>query len=441
MSGEKSSGRPAVDQRRDGPKSGFAEGVIWNLASLAFLAIAGIGLNIVIGRWYGPAALGTFNVAFAIFIFLSQIASFGLQFSVLQSVSVLALGDADKLRKSVHGGLMACALISGLVTILAVLITPLLSRVFPRVPDLGAAWILVAPGLLPFALNKYLLATLNGLQLMRTFSVYQAVRYILILSGLYVMIAFNAPGYALASVLAISEFVLFIGLLRHVLLAVPRPSDGGETWADAWSHALFGLKVFPAGVVAELNTRVDVLMLGFLLNDRAVGIYTVAALIYEAALQAVVVLRNNINPRLAQDMAAGRTAKILKESRWLALGLTIAMAAGALTAYYGFPFAVGLLFSGKDFVEAQLPLFWLLLALPFVAAPLCYSLILSQANKPVWQSIAMLSALVVNISANAALIPVYGMQGAAMAMGLSSLVMGLMMVLIARRLLGVRLFL
>jgi stage V sporulation protein B len=422
-------------------KTSFAEGVAWNFASLAFLAVAGIGLNIIIGRWYGPESLGTFNVAFAVFIFLSQIASFGMQFSILKTVSTIADTKSDNLTSSVYGGLLTCGVIAGLVTAFAFAATPLLARLFPRVPDLGAAWLLVAPGLLPFALNKYLLATLNGLQLMRAFSVLQALRYILILLLLAAMIAFKAPGYALASVLAISEFVLLVFLLHRVSVAVPWPVSRSEVLRQGRKHALFGLKVFPAGMVAELNTRVDVLMLGALLNDRAAGVYTVAALIYEAALQAVVVLRNNINPRIAQDIVGGHRDKILQESRWIGLGLTSIMMVGAVVAYLGFPYVAGLVFSSKDFEAAQGPLFWLMLALPLAAAPLCYSLILSQANHPLWQSAVMIITLGVNIAANAILIPLYGIEGAAMAMGLSSIVMGLLMVLLARRLLGIRLFL
>ena len=42
----------------------FGQNVLWNMASLAFLAAAGLLLNFAIGRFYGPAALGLFNVVF-----------------------------------------------------------------------------------------------------------------------------------------------------------------------------------------------------------------------------------------------------------------------------------------------------------------------------------------------------------------------------------------
>jgi Na+-driven multidrug efflux pump len=151
-------------------------------------------------------------------------------------------------------------------------------------------------------------------------------------------------------------------------------------------------------------------------------------------------LRNNINPGLAQDIASGARDRILRMSRWIGLGLTLLTAAGAAIAYVGFPFAAQYLFSGKDFDGAHEPLFWLLLSLPLAAAPLCFGLILSQGGRPGWQSIATIAALAFNILANALLIPLFGIAGAGMAMGLTGIVMGLLAVVLARGVLGIRLF-
>ncbi|CAM5219670.1 Membrane protein involved in the export of O-antigen and teichoic acid OS=Bosea thiooxidans OX=53254 GN=SAMN05660750_04429 PE=4 SV=1 [Bosea thiooxidans] len=421
-------------------RTDLATGLAWNLVSLAFLALAGILLNIAIGRWYSPAALGTFNVVFAIYIFLSQLAAFGLQFSALQAVSTAGVDDAVKLRRIIQGGLLACLAIASLVTLCAFLGTPLLARLFPAVPDFAAAWVLAAPGLIPFALNKLLLGVVNGLQHMRAFAVLQAGRYVFILASLGILTALGAPGYSLAGVLAVGEFILLCALASYVARIVPMRGEWREALHESRRHLRFGIRILPAGMVGELNTRVDVLMLGALLNDRAAGVYSIAALIFEAALQAVVVVRNNISPQLARSMAASDRAGILKFSRKLGLGVTLVMAFGALGAYLLYPHVAGLLFGDQDFAAAHQPLFWLMLALPFAAAPLCYSLILSQANRPALQSLAMTLSLAVNFLGNALLIPRFGMEGAAFAMGLSAIAMGIMIVVISRLALRVRLF-
>lgn len=427
--------------RNAGGRTGLATGLAWNLVSLAFLALAGIFLNIAIGRWYSPAALGTFNVVFAIYIFLSQLAAFGLQFSALQAVSTLDTGNPARLRSVVQGGLLACLAIAVLVTLCAFLGTPLLARLFPAVPDFASAWLLAVPGLIPFALNKFLLGVVNGLQHMRAFALLQAGRFLFILVSLGALTMLHAPAHALPAILALGEFMLFCVSASYVARIVPMRGSWRNATSESMRHLRFGIRILPAGLVGELNTRVDVLMLGALVNDRTAGVYSIAALIYEAALQAVVVVRNNISPQLARSMAAGDKQGILRFSRILGLGITAIMIVGATTAYVLYPHLAGLLFGDQDFAAARHPLFWLMLALPFAAAPLCYSLILSQANQPTLQSVAMMLSLAVNVSANAVLIPRFGMEGAAIAMGLSAITMGLAVVIITRRALGIRLFL
>ena len=43
-------------------------GVTWNVASLAVLGLAGIALNVLIGRYFGAAALGVFNQVMGAYI-------------------------------------------------------------------------------------------------------------------------------------------------------------------------------------------------------------------------------------------------------------------------------------------------------------------------------------------------------------------------------------
>lgn len=421
--------------------TGLAAGIVWNASAVAILALAGLALNIIIGRWYGPAVLGTFNIAFAIYIFMSQIAVFGLQLSALQLTSVARREDPRDFAALVWGGGLACLAIASTVTVAGLMLIPLARTVFPAAPDLPLAWLCAAPGLLPFALNKYLLGVVNGMQHMRAFAVFQATRFLLILAVLVALAMASVEGAMLTLALSISEIILLVFLVGYAKRQLRARPTFPETLQAARRHLAFGARVLPAGLVAELNTRVDVLMLGFYLGDRAVGVYTIAALIYEMALQAVVVLRNNLNPRIARDIASGGTGKLLHESRLVALGMAAAMAAGGFVAYHLFPHVAPLLFSGKDFDGAHEPLFYLLLSLPFAAAPLCYALVLSQGGKPGWQSVAMISALVFNVAMSALLIPMYGIVGAAVAMGMSGIFMGIICVVLARTVLGIRLFL
>lgn len=417
----------------------LVSGVIWNLVALVFLGVSGIGLNIVIGRYYGPETLGTFNIAFALYIAISQFAVFGLQFAVLHAVSIADPNNSDELSQSVYSGLLLCIAISLTVTFIATSVTPALTVVFPRIAEIETAWLLAAPGLVFFSTNKYLLAVINGLQNMKAYAAFQSGRFIGLFLGLIAMILLKAPGQYLTLILVIAEILLSGALLAYILRVIPlKPLR--RSYSFIRQTLQFGVKVLPGGLVAELNTRVDVLMLGAFMNDRAVGIYTVASLVYEAAMQAVVVVRNNISPQLARDLKQNDKQNILNFSRKIAFLVTSIAILGSIVTLLSFTFAARIIFQNSDFLEAAEPLKYLMVAFCCAAAPLCYSLIFSQANKPGWQSLVMLLMLLTNIGLNLIFIPMFGIVGASYAVSLSTIIGGISIVFVSRLVLGVRIF-
>ncbi len=62
----------------------------WHYASVVVCGSTGLFLTILIGAQYGPAVLGAFNIVFAIYIILSQVAAFGVHHSVLKHMAEFA---------------------------------------------------------------------------------------------------------------------------------------------------------------------------------------------------------------------------------------------------------------------------------------------------------------------------------------------------------------
>ena len=54
---------------------------------------------------------------------------------------------------------------------------------------------------------------------------------------------------------------------------------------------MYGAKSALAGVMLELNAKVDIWMIGVFLSDKLVGIYTFAAMVAEGVYQLLVVLQ------------------------------------------------------------------------------------------------------------------------------------------------------
>lgn len=108
------------------------------------------------------------------------------------------------------------------------------------------------------------------------------------------------PGDGLAAVFTFSEAILLASLLitlRRFWWPATRLTDW-RAWL--WPRLRFGAKGVFSGALQELNSRIDVLMLGYFLSDGTTGIYSFAALVYEGFLQFAVVLQNNYNPRMSR---------------------------------------------------------------------------------------------------------------------------------------------
>jgi len=130
---------------------------------------------------------------------------------------------------------------------------------------------------------------------MKAYAVFQALRYIFLIIGLVALIIYSVDGNRLPIILTFSEFLLFVVLfpysLRHVKIPFSRKV---VRWAK--EHVGFGGKAAVGNILIDVNTRVDVLLLGFFTSDRIVGIYSFAAMLADGFSQLPVVLRTNVNP-------------------------------------------------------------------------------------------------------------------------------------------------
>jgi O-antigen/teichoic acid export membrane protein len=58
--------------------------IAWTMGSFMILAMSGIVINIVVAYFRGTEDLGVFNLAYSVYIIVSQIAALGVHYSVLR---------------------------------------------------------------------------------------------------------------------------------------------------------------------------------------------------------------------------------------------------------------------------------------------------------------------------------------------------------------------
>ena len=393
-------------------------GLTWNLSAFAVTAICGLLINVVIARYYGPEALGVFNQAFAVYLVMSQLANLGVWMSALKHVSEHA-GDPRSC-SSISAAALAIAAVGGLVfTALGVALVKPLSIAFGSAA-VASAWLFIVPGLLPYSLNKVHLAILNGHGDMRGYALAQMFRYLLIAGGLIAAVRLELRADMLTLAVSIPEILLLFALAWYLR----RYRDGapfGEWRVWLMRHLRFGIKGMPGGVLGELNTRVDIVILGLFHADIRVGIYSMAAIIAEGLALTSAAVRDTVNPLLARLYAQGKLGELEALVRKVVRLYAAALIAVLVIVAAGYPWIVALLSGSTAFAESWYPFLLLAIGLALSGGYLPVNMLLAQAGQPHRQTQHRFGIFLVNVTMGLALVPLLEVPGAALAASISFL--------------------
>lgn len=386
--------------------------IVWNLVPVALLGAVGLGLNFLIGAWWGPEALGVFNQVTTAFFVFSVIAAGGLQYSVLRGVAE-SPEDRDHVARSVVGALVPTLVLASVTTaVFVVLAHPIADWLDSDGVAVGMLW--AAPGLACFAINKVLLGVVNGLRRMRAFAIYTSLRYTLIATGLVLARTTGVDPYWLAGIWTFAEATLLLVLVGELVSTVALRRCAGWMTA-ARGHLDYAKRGVLATLAYEINSKLDVWMLGIAMSDKAVGIYSLASALWEGVMQLGVVLQNNLNPVLARELSAGTTTEVEAIARRTRRWFIPVFVVGCLVAGALYPFAVPWLVGNAEFIAGAAPFAILLGGAALASAYLPFQMILLMAGKPGAQTVFIVIVLVTNGVLNTLLVPVLGLEGAALA--------------------------
>ena len=412
--------------------------IAYSLGSFIVLAISGIVINILITMSRDAAALGVFNLAYAVYIVASQFAVWGLQYSVLRHAAYYE-NDPEELGRMLLTAAV-CAVVMGFgVGVIVALAEPLFARAFSSEAT-GAAIRNAALGLSIFPLNKVLIAYLNGMRHMKAYAVLQAIRYVAIMVLVALVAASSLP-------IEDSTFCFFLAEALTVLLAfgyIARLRLAGalclrRDWVVR--HYKFGTKGLAAGLFTEVNSRVDVLMIGFFLSDRATGIYSFAAMLVDGVYHVLAMVRINFNPILVaaiRDKDWQTAQNLRSQSRRIVLPVIILLALGLTATYYAF--TAWVMPPEKGLLEGLPSLVILLAGLTLVSFLVPFDNLLMVSGHPGYQTLQQLALVGTNMAVAILLLPLFGIEGAAMGTAVSYVTGILMMVFFANRVLGWNLF-
>jgi O-antigen/teichoic acid export membrane protein len=414
----------------------FQRDVLWNFGSIAVLAVSGFVLQFSIENHYDAATLGVFNQVLAFYTIASQIAVGGINLSALKEIAVRP-HDREHVTSIVASSLLPAIVLSALATFAYWLSRDAVGRLLDS-DGVAVGIAASAPGLFFFAINKVLLAVVNGVQRMRAFALFTALRYFLILVALFAAIVREMPGAELAYVFSVSECCLFVALCVDVgRLVQPSLPAGWTRWIRV--HLVYGAQSVLSGIMLELNAKIDVWMIGIYMSDRDVGIYSFAAMVAEGVNQLLVVLQNVYNPLIARYIAArdwdALRAMVRKGRRWTYVFMGIACGLAVIV----YPFAMQLFTRKPDALLAHVPFAILMAGIVLASGWIPFGQTLLMAGKPAWHTLLMALTAFVNLLGNWLLIQSFGLRGSAAATGIALVVSVFFLKVLVRTRVGVRL--
>jgi O-antigen/teichoic acid export membrane protein len=384
--------------------------IVRTVRSLSYAALsAGSGVFLLVllvaaGRVLGDRDYGRFTFALALATILETLIDFGLKEHVMREVARTPASArrlvGEMLGLKVVTGVAALAILAGVVWWLR-----------PE-PDVRLAAVLLGLSSMLRSFWMTLRHTLNGFQRFELESaVVLADRVTLLVLGAAAL--WTGSGLlGLCAAFVAARGVAFAGAYLVTARLVPGLALcwSPRAWPELQRRAApFGLFV----ATLNLYSYVDTLMLGVLRTDEEVGHYGAAYRLYEGLTNGAVIIATVAGPKLSQAFVADdrRHARLVRYSLggstvaavpFAALGLVLAPF--LLTWLFGSAFAAGT-------AALQLLSAGLLVVFPLQIA----HAIAMSVNRERALVLAAGLGLVLNVAANSVLIPLRGIEGAAIA--------------------------
>ena len=393
----------------------FRINLIWNYSSLIFLAISGIAINILISIFYSPETLGVFNQVLAGYIVFSMLGSGGINFSVLKEIQS-NIDDIDEVKSVIAGSVIPSIFASSAVTLFYFLIIDPTAELLDS-KSVGIAMRYITPAIFFFSINKVLIyGIINGFNRMVSFSIYQSLRYIFILFSLGLCLIYKIQGNKITLIFTISELILFIFLLVDISIYI---KWWDKNLLNKWvkRHLIYGSKCLLGGMLIELNTRVDIIMIGIFMSDEKVGIYSFAALFAEGFYQLLIVLQNILNPIMARQFSKSKLNQFNEQFRNVKQKTYKSLFLIFILSIIFYPLILNLITNKNEFADSYIPFSILIFGITIASGYIPFFNIFSMSDMPRLQSIFMLSIFLTNVILNSIFIPIFGLYGAAFGTG------------------------
>lgn len=396
------------------------------------------GLQILQARLLGAADYGQYIYALTWINFFVLFGKFGLDTAALRFIPEYHVNNDWALlrgfiRRSSQGAIVSSVMLAAIIGLVVFMIRDGIE------PGLAAVFFLACI-LLPF--NVYLILQGAYLQAFKHIVISQTsqviIRPVLIAAGFVASVFFlhvhiSAPLGMLITLLAtVATMLVVVAIIRFFL--PPEAIDGERTYQTG----LWARTAFPMLLITSFNlmlNQTDIIMVGAYLSTKEAGIYSAASRVTMFIPFAIILVNSITAPIVSQLYAQGKKQQLQRMMTYVAWGSFL----------FSAPVCAGIIawdrpllsLYGDEFVSGAHALVILAVSRLLIALTGSVGYLMSMSGHQRQAAYILGGSAVLNVALNVILIPVFRLEGAAIATLITTALWTITMVVVAKRMTGI----
>jgi len=415
-----------------------------------FYLASGFITTLLLTRWIGAEGIGVYNFVISWVVLVAIFVKFGLEaYLVRETAAARGRNDPEAARRLWNFS-------RGFILIVSLIAASCIYGLLPWIDfENPALWPAFVIGVTMIPLLS-LTAIYRGYfrankQILKSQIPEYLIRPILLMASIGLLLWLATPGQPVIALL-INVLATFLAMAFCMFAAVPKGSetkinDPAKPLVSSTESTFPGyrkasktwlLGAFPFVLIAGIsiiNQRTDRLMLGALQDMKSVGLYSVAVQMAMVVNFTLIGLNQAIAPLVAERHDSNRSMELqktlIRATNIATIGSLLIVAA---LVWLG---PIVLAVFGPEFSSSYLPMIILAIGQLLNVASGPVGTILAMSRRERFVGIGMSVSVVCNILLNYLLIPLYSVNGAAIATMISVGIWNLLMVVFAKRTLGI----
>jgi len=382
------------------------------LAKIAGTAL-GLIASLIIARYYGANVIGTVAIINSVLAIFTIFGLMGTNVAILRLVpeyiEKYSISEAFYIYKKVLLIVMGLSILGGLVLYFGA--SFIASKVFNN-ESLKLFLLISAPFILIRTISTLNSETLRGLQKIKLYALIQFLPSVITILFLILLTYFFYNKYNPVYIMFATNFIIF-GILFYMLPKLFLIKDTRNSKISTSDIISLSFPMFLTSVMHLIIGQSDILMLGIMLNEHEVGIYSIVLKLATLTSFILVAVNSMAAPKFSQLYHSGKINELK----------IVTQSSAKLIFYTTLPIILIYIFAGfyilkiygNEFTQGYYALIFLAIG-QFVnaaAGSVGYFLDMTGGQKQ-FQYIVIIGAGL-NIILNLILIPKYGINGAAIA--------------------------